>query len=112
MKTKWTHIHILLLTIAFSGLDLAPANPTSISSTIDRFVANLSMKANHYYWIINDTTTPTKNELIIDINTVITKKAGDQPDESRFLLLLVNGELFGAQKIPLGAHVDCGDEVV
>ncbi len=110
MKMKW--VGILFFTLVFSGLELGQANPLPITIAIDNFVANLVPKANHYFWIINDTTNPTQNEMIVDVNTIITKKAGDEPNKGRFLLLLVNGQLQGAQQISLEADVGCGDEVV
>jgi len=82
----------------------------SITTTIDRFVSNLYPKGSHYFWVINDTTSESPDEMIIDINTSVKKLPEETLMESRFLLLVIEGELFAAQKIPLNANVDCGSE--
>jgi hypothetical protein len=82
----------------------------SITSTIDRFVSKLYPKGSHYFWVINNTTTESPEEMIIDINTTLRNFPGDTLTENRFLLLVVAGELFAAQQIPLNANVDCSNE--
>ncbi|MCA9497958.1 MAG: hypothetical protein MRJ67_12835 [Nitrospirales bacterium] len=86
---------------------------TSISTAIDRFVSNLYPKGSHYFWVINNTTTESPEEMIVDLNTSVRNLPEEEPTESRFLLLVVEGELLAAQKIPLNAIVDCqSDEEV
>ena len=49
--------------------------------------------------------------MIVDINTFVTAKGDDRiPIENRFLLLILNGEVKAAQKIPLGSEVDCSKD--
>lgn len=108
MKRKWI-VSFFAASLVW-GIQLVEANVPSISSVIDRFVAAVHPGASHYFWVVNDSRSPTENEIIFDINTIVTMKAGDNPSENRFLLLIVNGELFAAQNIPLGATVDCGEE--
>jgi hypothetical protein len=83
---------------------------TSISTAIDRFVSTLYPKGSHYFWVINNTTTESPEEMIVDLNTSFRNLPEDEPTESRFLLLVVEGELLAAQKIPLDANVDCKSE--
>ncbi len=51
--------------------------------------------------------------MIVDLNTSVRNLPEEAPTESRFLLLVVEGKLLAAQKIPLNANVDCqSDEEV
>ena len=100
---------ILLIFLAFFP-SASQSAPPSITTTIDRFVSNLYPKGSHYFWVINNTTTESQEEMIIDINTSVRNFPEETPTESRFLLLVIEGELFAAQKIPLNANVDCGSE--
>ena len=98
--------------IAFSlSLVLSPTVSESaypnISSAIEKFVSQLYPKGSHYFWVVNDTTSDLANEIIVDINTALQVKSKEEPQFNRFLLLLVKGELIGAQRVPLGAKVDC-----
>lgn len=87
------------------------AAPPSVPSAIDQFVAKIFPEAIHYHWVVNNTQTETSQEMIVDINTFVTKKGSDaEPIENRFLLLVLNGEVMAAQKIPLGSDVDCGKD--
>lgn len=103
----------LLLVVFLISLVFPSAGETGTSSlamTIDRFVSNLYPKGSHYFWVINNTTTQSPEEMIIDINTSVRIVPEEPLTESRFLLLLKEGNLFAAQKIPLNATVDCEDE--
>ena len=81
-----------------------------VSTAIDKFVSQLYPKGSHYFWVINDTTSDIANEIIVDINTSLQVKSEEYAQPNRFLLLLVKGKLIGAQRIPLGAKVDCHSE--
>lgn len=103
---------IVLMGLASLTIPTTQASTPSVSTAIDRFVAKLFPQASHYFWIVNDAKSDTQREMIVDINTVVTNRIGDSPSENRFLLLIVEGKVLGAQSIPLGANVDCGDEEV
>lgn len=103
------------LFIAGMALSLSFSIATGTSSavmpiTIDHFVANLFPEASHYFWVVNNSKKETAREIIIDINTFVTQKAGTTPTENRFLLLLLDGKILAAQNIPLNAIVDCGPD--
>ncbi len=99
---------LILVTVLTSPIHAAPP---SVTTAIDQFVAKVFPKASHYFWVVNDTQTESQHEMIVDINTFVTNKDGeDIPIENRFLLLVLNGEVLAAQKIPLNAHVDCGKD--
>jgi len=100
---------ILVIFLLFFPSASESAHP-SITITIDRFVSNLYPKGSHYFWVINNTTTESPEEMIIDINTSVKNLPEETTLESRFLLLVIEGELFAAQKIPLNANVDCGSD--
>lgn len=103
---------LLTLSLVLFSSTSTSAYP-SISTAIDRFVSTLYPKGSHYFWVINNTTTESPEEMIVDLNTSVRNLPEDEPTESRFLLLVVDGELLAAQKIPLNANVDCqSDEEV
>lgn len=103
---------ILAISLVFFSFTSTSAHP-SISTAIDLFVSTLYPKGSHYFWVINNTTTESPEEIIVDLNTSVRNLPEEAPTESRFLLLVVEGELFAAQKIPLNANVDCrSDEEV
>lgn len=105
------YLPILILTASIicapgTGMASTPDVPT----TIESFVSQLYPKGSHYFWVINQTTTESPQEMIIDILATVRKEPEKQEEESRFLLLIIQGQLFAAQKIPLGSEVDCGDD--
>lgn len=103
-------IVILVLSLAFFSPIASEASKNEVSTTIDGFVSQLYPKGSHYFWIINDVTNESSQEMIIDVLTTRRFITNSQTEESRFLLLIIQGKLFAAQKIPLGAEVDCGNE--
>lgn len=98
---------ILLLTTSMGGASLGLANPSPVSTEVNEFVAKIYPKGSHYFWIINDAKAETQRELILDINTVLRDTIGEERGKGRFLLFLVDGKLFAAQRIPLGSKVEC-----
>ena len=108
-------LRILSITSLILALVLGPAstsfaNISNVSKAINSFVEALYPKGSHYFWVINDTTTESQREMVVDINTTLQGEANEETNQYRFLLLLIDGELFAAQKIPLGADVDCKQE--
>lgn len=100
---------VFIISLAFSSAGVAA--PSSITTTIDRFVANLYPKGSHYFWVINNTTSESAEEMIIDINTSASNAPEEEHlTENRFLLLVIKGEVFAAQQIPLDSKVDCDNE--
>lgn len=94
------------LSAAISSFASSPVPPV----VIDHFVADLFPKASHYFWVVNATQKDTQREIIVDLKTFVTPKEGDTLVETRFLLLIRDGEVFAAQNIPVNATVDCGKE--
>jgi len=100
---------VVLLALSIFPTNSESANP-GVSSSIDEFVSQIYPKGSRYFWVVNDTTSDLSNELIVDINTYLQVMQEEDAQPNRFLLLLVKGKLMGAQKIPLGAKVDCHSE--
>ena len=109
MRTHLIIITILLL-ILLCSTSPTVANPSNTSESINSFVESLYPKGSHFFWVINDTTTESEKEMVVDINTMLHGAANEGANQHRFLLLLIDGELLAAQKIPLGAKVDCKQE--
>ena len=104
---------VLILSLAIflmGGTSIGLTNSTQVSTEINEFVAKLYPKGSHYFWIINNAKAETQRELILDINTVLRDLIGEERGKGRFLLLLVDGKLFAAQRIPLEANVECAKE--
>jgi hypothetical protein len=101
-----------LASLALGLLLLAPAQASigDISTIIERFMAKQFPEAKSHFWVVNGTQWQTDNEIVVDVNTVVTTKADPTPAENRFLLLIVGGELTAAQNIPLDAKTECKDE--
>ena len=105
----------LPITAFFISLVFAPTVSQSaypeVSVAIDQFVSQVYPKGSRYFWVINDTTSDVSNEIIVDINTELQVKTEEEDAQpNRFLLLFAKGQLIGAQKISLGAKVDCHSE--
>ncbi len=119
MKNKTLGFFVILI-IFLAGIAFplsfsmsACASSALMPITIDHFVSALFPQANHYFWVVNNSKKETQREMIVDINTFVTHKEGATPLENRFLLLILDGNIFAAQNIPLNATVDCGaDEEV
>jgi len=110
MMKRIFFVTITLLAVLFGQTSTSIASFTNISQAINGFVESLYPKGSHYFWVINDTTTESQREMVIDINTTLHGEANKAQDQHRFLVLIVNGEFFGAQKIPLNANVTCKRE--
>lgn len=108
MSTRWAFLLALVVSLGMS----APALPNTgdLSGVIEGFVAKQFPNALSHIWVVNGTERQAENEIVLDLNTIVLSRASQVPTESRFLLLIVEGKLAGAQRIPLGATVDCQPE--
>ncbi|MER3423078.1 MAG: hypothetical protein C4293_07465 [Nitrospiraceae bacterium] len=102
----------LLLGLIVTLPSSAPAHASTgdLSTVIERFMEKQFPEAKSHFWVVNGTQWQTDNEVVVDINTVVTNKAGQEPTENRFLLLIVGDKLAAAQNIPLDANTDCQPE--
>jgi len=101
--------------LLFSALTLGSpinglASTPDVPSAIENFVSKLYPQDSHYFWVINNATTESPQELIVDVLTTLRGPSDDSAKESRFLLLIIKGKILAAQKIPLNAEVNCGKD--
>ena len=110
--------HGIFLALSFLLLTTVLAEPIQtlphiVPLVIDQFVSSIFPDASYRHWVVNDAQAETDAEMIIDVNTftLATIKGSDKSlKENRFLLLVLDGHIRGAQKIPLGTEVDCGKD--
>lgn len=86
------------------------AKSHNLSDIIESFVLTQFPDATSHFWVVNGTQWQEENELVVDLNTIVLKAAGQVPTENRYLLLIVSGKLAGAQHIPLDAAPECQPE--
>jgi hypothetical protein len=108
MSTRWAFSSCLLISLWLSSS--VGATPGDIAVVIEGFMAKQFPGALSHLWVINSTERPGVNEVVVDLNTTVVKQANQEPNESRFLLLIVGGKLAAAQNIPLDSTVDCQPE--
>ena len=102
-----------LIVFASFAIALLPiqtmADTGDIGTIIESFVAKQFPDAASHFWIVNGTQWDG-DEMIVDMNAIVTERREDVPTASRFLLLIVDGRLRGIQNIPLDAEAECQKE--
>ncbi len=88
---------------------LTQAGTGDIGSIIEKFVDRQFPDSASHYWVINKTQWDG-DEMIVDVDTIVKERRDTEPTLSRFLLLIVAGELKGSQHIPLEPEADCQTE--
>ena len=107
-------IRVTLL-ILFGFLAIAPLPIQAMTETgdigtiIESFVAKQFPDAASHFWIVNGTQWDG-DEMIVDMNAIVTEQRQAAPIASRFLLLIVAGRLQGIQSIPRDASAECQPE--
>ena len=106
-------MHIILLMLGCFVGAFFP-NPTfadtnDVSAIIESFVTNQFPDAARHFWVVNETQWDG-DEMIVDVAAVVTNGLQGEPTASRFLLLIVAGNLKGSQSIPLDASTECKQE--
>ena len=96
------------LSIGFAPTSLAGIE--DMPTIIEGFVNKQFPDASSHFWVLNGVPQQQQNEVVLDINTIVTMSAGQLPDEDRFLLLVVSGKLAAAQRIPLDGETICQTE--
>ncbi len=108
MKARW--VLLISLCVMLSGGTSLSASPGDISNEIERFVVKQFPESEHHFWVVNNTEWQTDDEVVVDVNAIVVNRHQPDPIENRFLLLIVEGKLAGAQNIPLGSEVHCQPE--
>jgi len=96
-------ISLWLTSSAFAASD-------DIATVIEVFMAKQFPGAHSHMWVINNTDRPGMNEVVVDLNAIVVPQASHEANESRFLLLIVEGRLAATQNIPLDSKTDCKPE--
>lgn len=101
----------LLGTLLLAGAWTSPtlASTGDIGSIVEKFVVRQFPDAASHYWVINETQWDG-DEMIVDLHTIVKERRDTEPTLSRFLLLIVAGELKGSQNVPLDPAADCQKE--
>ena len=108
MGTRWAFWSCLFICLWLSTS--VGATTGDLAVVIEGFMAKQFPGAHSHLWVINGTERPAANEVLVDLNTMVVKQVNQEPNESRFLLLIVGGKLAAAQNIPLDSTVDCQPE--
>ncbi len=87
----------------------AMADTGDIGTIIEGFVTRQFPDAASHFWVVNETQWDG-DEMIVDVNAIVTERRQAPPMASRFLLLIVEGRLKGIQSIPLDAEAECQKE--
>jgi hypothetical protein len=109
MAMMWFVVWLFLM-ILFGASNPAIASNSDLALVIEGFMAKQFPGAQNHVWVINSTERPAADEMVVDINTIVVGRQNQEPDESRFLLLIVEGQLTATQNIPLNSKVDCRPE--
>jgi hypothetical protein len=107
MRYPWLLLGTLFSLTLFSPLTMASTG--DIGTIVERFVTRQFPDAASHYWVINKTQWDG-DEMILDLQTIVTERRNTEPTLSRFLLLIVAGELKGSQNVPLEPEADCSPE--
>jgi hypothetical protein len=107
MRSRW----ILLATLFWSLICTWPAQASTgdIGSIVEKFVVRQFPDAASHYWVINETQWDG-DEMIVDVQAIVKERRDTEPTLSRYLLLIVAGELKGSQNVPLEPAADCRTE--
>ncbi|MBA3753404.1 MAG: hypothetical protein H0X01_04545 [Nitrospira sp.] len=106
---RFTHLTLLgcLASLFLSSQTIASTEDVGI--VIESFVTKQFPGAASHFWIVNETQWDG-DEMIVDVAAIVTDRLLTEPTASRFLLLIVAGNLKGSQSIPLDAVTECKKE--
>ena len=97
------------LLLCLWGQPLVHADTRELSTIIETFIARHYPDATSHLWVINGTQWDG-DEMIVDVFTYVREKQEPATVESRYLLLIVDGRLTAAQRIPLEDGPECQPE--
>ena len=107
MGHRWAILPLLLGFLAFPVHALSSTG--DIGTIIEKFVVHQFPDSVSHYWVINETQWDG-DEMIVDLHTIVKERREEEPTLSRYLLLIVAGEIKGAQNVPLEPSTDCRAE--
>jgi hypothetical protein len=98
---------LLFLTLAAPGW--AHASTGGLGTIIEDFVTSHFPDATSHVWIVSGMEWDG-DEMVVDVRTMVVEKQLPAPIENRYLLLIKEGKLTAAQRIPLEDGADCQRE--
>ena len=107
MRYRLSLLLVFLCIVAIPCLSQASAG--DVTTIIETFVARHFPDATSHLWIINGTQWDG-DEMVVDVSTVVMERQLPAPIENRYLLLIKEGKLAAAQRIPLEEGADCQRE--
>jgi len=106
MRQLWL-LSILILTLFTPSI--SSASTSELGTIIENFITGHFPDATSHVWIVNGTAWDG-DEMVVDVRTMVLEKQLPAPIENRYLLLIKEGKLTAAQRIPLEDGVDCQRE--
>lgn len=88
---------------------LSDASPTDLGALIESFITRHFPEATSHLWVMNGTQWDG-DEMIVDVQTYVVEKQQSTTIENRYLLLIVDGKLTAAQRIPMNDGTECQPE--
>lgn len=85
------------------------ASTGDLGAIIEGFVTRHFPNATSHLWVVNSTQWDG-DEMVVDVRTVVIEKQMAVPLENRYLLLIREGRVAAAQRIPLEDGADCQRE--
>lgn len=101
---SWFLNTLLLFSLTVPGW--THASTTELGSIIENFITRHFPDATSHVWIVNGTEWDG-DEMVVDVRTTVLEKQLPAPIENRYLLLIKEGKLTAAQRIPLEDGADC-----
>ncbi len=85
------------------------ASTGDLGAIIEGFVTRHFPDATSHLWIVNATQWDG-DEMVVDVHTIVVEKPQTPAIENRYLLLIVEGKLTAAQRVPLEDGAECQPE--
>lgn len=98
-----------LLVILFAPSVTSASTGGDLGAIIENFVTRHFPDAASHLWVVNSTQWDG-DEMIVDVQAYVVEKQRPERIETRYLLLIVEGKLTAAQRIPLNAEEECQPE--
>ncbi|ALA60865.1 hypothetical protein [Nitrospira moscoviensis] len=109
MPHRWILRSIMALTLGLLSPQFTHASTGDLGAIIEGFVTRHFPEATSHLWIVNDTQWDG-DEMVVDVHTIVMEKQQTEATVNRYLLLIVEGKLAAAQRVPLEDGPDCKPE--
>lgn len=106
MRHRWILTILGALCLGFVAPGLSASSTGDLGAIIEGFVTRHFPEATSYLWIVNNTQWDG-DEMIVDVHTIVREKQQPAAIENRYLLLIVQGKLTAAQRVPLENGPEC-----